>query len=139
LCRKIVASLARLSHPVNELVGRPLRNQQAHIYHRFEVPLQGPAIDFMFVNTPDGVAILERRVAAVDELLGKYHVIQPTDYIILKMMAIANNPDRSVKDEADISAFIKLCQNRLLPDYFEPLDKARIYLFSDRFGQRELI
>ncbi len=96
-------------------------------------------IDFMFVNTPDGVAILERRVAAVDELLGKYHVIQPTDYIILKMMAIANNPDRSVKDEADISAFIKLCQNRLIPDYFEPLDKVRIYLFSDRFGQRELI
>ncbi len=114
--------------------------QKTDTFAQFESELGAMGyIDFMFVNTPDGVAILERRVAAVDELLGKYHVIQPTDYIILKMMAIANNPDRSVKDEADISAFIKLCQNRLIPDYFEPLDKARIYLFSDRFGQRELI
>lgn len=96
-------------------------------------------IDFMFVNTPDGVAILERRVAAEDKLLGKYPVVQPTDFIILKMMAIANNPDRSLKDEADLSAFMQLYQNRMLPDYFEPLDKIRIYLFAERFGLKKVI
>ena len=96
-------------------------------------------IDFMFVNTPDGLNILNRTIVIQDELLGKIPVVQPTDYIILKLMAIANNPDRSIKDEADISTFIKLCQNRLLPDHFEPLDMERIYLFADRFGQRKLI
>lgn len=96
-------------------------------------------IDFMFVNTPDGRAILERRVEIEDELLGKYPVVQPTDYVILKMMAVANNPERSVKDEADIAAFINLLQNRQVPGDFEPLDMERIYLFADRFGQRTLI
>lgn len=114
--------------------------QKTDTFAQFESELGAMGyIDFMFVNTPDGVAILERSIVVEDELLGKLPIVQPTDYIILKMMAIANNPDRSVKDEADISVFIKLYQNRLLPDYFEPLDKARIYLFSDRFGQRELI
>ncbi len=96
-------------------------------------------IDFMFVNTQDGMDILKRSVIAEDELLGKLPVVQPTDYIVLKMMAIANNPDRSVKDEADLSAFMQLYRNRLVPDYFEPLDRARIYLFADRFGQKKLI
>jgi hypothetical protein len=114
--------------------------QKTDTFAQFESELGAMGyIDFMFVNTPDGVAILERSIVVEDELLGKLPIVQPTDYIILKMMAIANNPDRSVKDEADISVFIKLYQNRLLPDHFEPLDKARIYLFSDRFGQRELI
>jgi hypothetical protein len=72
-------------------------------------------------------------------LLGKYPVVQPTDYLILKMMAVANNPERSAKDEADIAAFISLLQNRQVPDAFEPLDMERIRLFADRFGQRNLI
>lgn len=96
-------------------------------------------IDFMFVNTPDGRAILERRVEIEDELLGKYPVVQPTDYLILKMMAVANNPERGVKDEADIAVFISLLRNRQVPDIFETLDVDRIYLFADRFGQRDLI
>lgn len=96
-------------------------------------------IDFIFVSTPDGSAILNRRILVEDELLGKYPVVQPTDYIILKMMAIANNPDRSAKDESDISAIIQLSRKGLVPDYFEPLDRDRIYLFADRFGQRHLI
>jgi len=35
-----------------------------------------------------------------------------TDYLILKMMAAANNPERGIKDEADIAAFINLQQKR---------------------------
>ncbi|MEW6670499.1 MAG: hypothetical protein AB1427_02275 [Thermodesulfobacteriota bacterium] len=96
-------------------------------------------IDYMFVNTPDGSAILERRVEIKDELMGKYPVVQPTDYLILKIMAVANNPERSVKDEADIAAFFNLMQNRQVPDIFEPLNMQRIRLFADRFGQRSLV
>lgn len=114
--------------------------QKTDAFAQFESELGAMGyIDFMFVNTPDGLHILNRRIVVEDELLGKIPVVQPTDYIILKMMAIANNPDRSIKDEADLSAFIQLYQNRLIPDYFEPLDRAKIYLFADRFGQRKLI
>lgn len=115
-------------------------HQKTDTFAQFESELGAMGyIDFMFVSTPDGVAILGRRIVVEDDLLGKLSVVQPTDYIILKMMAIANNPDRSLMDEADIAAFIKFCQNRLLPDHFEPLDMDRIYLFADRFGQRKLI
>jgi hypothetical protein len=114
--------------------------QKTDVFAQFESELGAMGyIDFMFVNTQDGLDILNRSVLVEDELLGKVPVVQPTDYIILKMMAIANNPDRSIKDKADISTFITLYRNRLLPDYFEPLDMSRIYLFSDRFGQTKLI
>jgi len=96
-------------------------------------------IDFMFVNTPDGSAILERRIEIKDELLGEYPVVQPTDYLILKMMAVANNPERGIKDEADIAAFINLLQKGQVPGVFEPLDMERIRLFADRFGQKSLV
>jgi predicted nucleotidyltransferase len=114
--------------------------QKTDVFAQFESELGAMGyIDFMFVNTPDGLDILNRSVLVEDELLGKVPVVQPTDYIILKMMAIANNPDRSIKDKADISTFITLYRNRLLPDYFEPLDMSRIHLFADRFGQTKLI
>jgi hypothetical protein len=114
--------------------------QKTDVFAQFESELGAMGyIDFMFVNTPDGLDILNRSVLVEDELLGKVPVVQPTDYIILKMMAIANNPDRSIKDKADISTFITLYRNRLLPDYFETLDMSRIYLFADRFGQTKLI
>ena len=115
-------------------------HQKSNTFAQFESELGAMGdIDFMFVNTPEGNAILGRRIVVEDDLFGKLSVVQPTDYIILKMMAIANNPDRSLKDEADIAAFIGLCQNRLLADHFEPLDMDRIYLFADRFGQRKRI
>lgn len=114
--------------------------QKTDVFAQFESELGAMGyIDFMFVNTPDGLDILNRSVLVEDELLGKVPVVQPTDYIILKMMAIANNPDRSLKDKADLSTFITLYRNRLLPDHFEPLDMSRIYLFADRFGQTKLI
>jgi hypothetical protein len=114
--------------------------QKTDAFAQFESELGSMGyIDIMFVNTPDGLNILHRSIIVEDELLGRIPVVQPTDYVILKMMAIANNPDRSIKDEADLTAFIHLHQHRLLPDYFEPLDTNRMYLFADRFGQRKLI
>jgi hypothetical protein len=96
-------------------------------------------VDFMFVNTQDGRNILKRSILVEDEVFGSIPVIQPSDYIILKLMAIANNPDRSIKDESDISGFLDLHKNNLLSEYFDVLDVDRILLFADRFGLRELI
>ncbi|OQY49318.1 MAG: hypothetical protein B6240_03640 [Desulfobacteraceae bacterium 4572_87] len=96
-------------------------------------------VDFMFVNTEDGRNILERRVLVEDDIFGRISVIQPSDYIILKLMAIANNPHRSIKDESDLSVLLDLHANNLLSEYFEVLDVDRILLFADRFGLKELI
>ena len=96
-------------------------------------------IDFMFVNTSEGKSILERSVLIRDDLLGNHHVIQPTDYIILKLMAVANNPGRGPKDEADIFDVLKLYKRGLVPKDFDPLDTNRVYFFADRFGQRKQV
>jgi predicted nucleotidyltransferase len=96
-------------------------------------------VDFMFVSTQDGKDILMRSISIEDEIFGNIPVIQPSDYVILKLMAIANNPDRSVKDESDLSGFFDLHQKNLLATYFDPLDVDKILLFADRFGQRRLI
>ena len=93
-------------------------------------------VDVMFVNTPEGREILERSIVIKDDLLGEHPVIQPTDYIILKLMAIANNPDRRLKDEGDIVDVIKLSKSGLIPNNFYILDKNRIYFFAERFGLR---
>ncbi len=96
-------------------------------------------IDFMFVNTADGRDILERSTLIKDELLGDHPVIQPTDFIILKLMAMANNPERISKDEADILNVLKVSEEKLIHEAFRKLDKGRIYLFAERFGQRERV
>lgn len=96
-------------------------------------------IDFMFVNTKDGQDILKRRIIIKDELLGDHPVIQPTDFIILKLMAIANNPERISKDEGDILDVLKLNEEGLIHEAFGKLNRGRIYLFAERFGQRERV
>ena len=96
-------------------------------------------VDFMFINTPEGRDILKRSIVIKDELLGDHPVIQPTDYIILKLMAIANNPERCSKDEGDILDVLKLYREGLIPGIFEKLDKEMILLFAERFGQMERV
>ncbi|MBW1903196.1 MAG: nucleotidyl transferase AbiEii/AbiGii toxin family protein, partial [Deltaproteobacteria bacterium] len=71
-------------------------------------------VDFMFVSTQDGRDIIKRSVLIKDEIFGRVPVIQPSDYIVLKLMAIANNPDRSIKDESDLSGFFDLHKINLL-------------------------
>lgn len=94
-------------------------------------------IDFMFVSTADGRDILERSTVVKDELLGDHPVIQPTDFIILKLMAMANNPERISKDEADILDVLKVSEENLIHEAFRKLNKRHIYLFAERFGQRK--
>lgn len=96
-------------------------------------------VDFMLVGTPDGMEILQRSVVVRDDLIGDHPIIQPTDYIILKLMAIANNPDRGPGDEGDILRVLKSFRKSLIPDDFDPIDWERIYFFADRFGQKERV
>jgi hypothetical protein len=96
-------------------------------------------IDFMFVSTADGQDILERSILVKDELMGDHPVIHPTDFIILKLMAMANNPERISKDEGDILDVLKINEENLIHEAFGKLDKERIYLFAERFGQRKRV
>ena len=82
---------------------------------------------------------LKRNIVIKDELLGDHPVIQPTDYIILKLMAIANNPECSSKDEGDILDVLKLYREGLIPGIFKKLDKKMIFIFAECFGQMERI
>jgi len=126
-------------HPIMKRLGYTC-SQKTDIFAQFESELGVLGyVDFLLVNTPDGKAILERRVEMEDRLLGRCPVVQPTDYLVLKIMAVANNPGRSARDEADIAAFFDLRQHQQIPDVFEPLVLERIRLFADRFGQRGLI
>jgi hypothetical protein len=94
-------------------------------------------IDFMLVNTQEGKNILKRSVLVTNELMGNHPVIQPTDYIILKLMAIANNPARCSKDEADILAVLELHKKGIIPDNFNSLEIDNVYPFAERFGLKK--
>lgn len=96
-------------------------------------------VDFMLVSTQKGKDIIKRSFIVNAGTPDSVPVIQPTDYVILKLMAIANSPDRSIKDESDISTLFNLLHNNLLPQGFNPIDKKRIMAFADRFGQKKLI
>jgi len=96
-------------------------------------------VDFLLVHSEDGLAILDRRVIVEDDLLGTQPVVQPTDYLILKLMAIANNPERAISDEADIAMFFKLHSKKMVSEIFEPLDIERLLLFAVRFGQEDIL
>jgi hypothetical protein len=93
--------------------------------------------DFMLMATPDGLAMIERSAMVNDPVWGRHPVVQPTDYLILKLMAIANNPSRISGDEADIMYLLGVIRNDLLADGFEPLDHRRLEGFARRFGQQE--
>lgn len=88
----------------------------------------------MFVSTPAGKAILERRIRVSDELLGDYPVIQPSDYLVLKLMATANDSSRQARDEADIAVLLRHIRRKDLSDPFEPIQRDRILEFARQFG-----
>mgnify|MGYP006290287485 FL=1 len=96
-------------------------------------------IDFLFVRTPDGIRILEDRARITDETLGEIDVVQPTDYLVLKLMAVANNPSRRAGDEADMVSLLKAWKAGQLPDAYEAIDTARLLTMADRFRQRALM
>ncbi|MBI9085588.1 MAG: hypothetical protein JEZ11_18465 [Desulfobacterales bacterium] len=96
-------------------------------------------IDIMLIETDEGRAMLDRRVVVADELLGSQPVAQPTDFLILKLMSMANNAQREPADRADISAIFRLNDAGMIPRLFEPLDINRLTQFAERFGQRAVL
>ena len=94
-------------------------------------------IDLMFVSTSEGKEMLDRRVVVEDELMGRFPVIQPTDYIILKLMGIANDPERGPGDEADILVVMKYFSKSAASKRFEPLDRNRLERFAVKFSQQK--
>lgn len=94
-------------------------------------------IDLLFLNTPEGIRMLESRATVQDDVFGEVEVIQPTDYIILKLMAIANNPDRTAGDEADILSVLKASENGQIRAEFQGIGRDRILKLAERFRQTE--
>jgi hypothetical protein len=97
------------------------------------------SVDCMFVRTEDGRDILGRRVYVNDSAMGTVPVVQPTDYIVLKLMAMANQPGRSAGDEADIRSVLECYRLDQIPSWCGPPDKERIEDFSGRFGQEKVV
>lgn len=91
-------------------------------------------IDFLFVNTDEGRSMIEQRELVEDETLGLVPVIQPTDYAVLKLMAIANNPTRTIQDSADLETLLRASANELISPRFKPIDINQLKLFAERFG-----
>lgn len=96
-------------------------------------------VDLMFVRTKEGKEILQQSIIVTDQLMGTFPVIQPHDYIILKLMAIANNPERATGDEADIISLLKCIREGKIPDYFSLLDQKKIMEFAHKFRQTKRI
>ena len=96
-------------------------------------------VDFMFVKTQAGKEIISNSTFVKDTFFTGIPIVQPTDYIILKLMAIANNPDRSLKDESDISSFFNLYNKDLVPNDFAPIDRVKIIEYAHKFGQNSIV
>jgi hypothetical protein len=94
-------------------------------------------IDLLFLSTSEGSRILQNRATVQDDAFGEVEVVQPTDYIILKLMAIANNPDRTAGDEADILTVLKASENGQIRAEFQGIDRDRILKLAERFRQTE--
>lgn len=90
-------------------------------------------VDFMFVNTDDGRSILERSVDLKDDVLGEVPVVQPTDYAVLKLMAIANNNERRVRDMADLEILFRSVAAGFLDPSFQPINVDLLKKFASRF------
>ena len=97
------------------------------------------SVDCMFVQTQDGRAMLGRRVRVTDPVMGAVPVVQPTDYIVLKLMAMANQPERGAGDESDIRSVLDCYRLNQIPLWCGSLDRKRIESFSIKFGQEKVI
>ena len=114
--------------------------QQTDMFAQYdsEMGLLG-RVDFMFVSTQDGKDMLGRCIRVRDDLWGQIPVLQPTDYVALKLMSIANNPDRTGSDETDILSVLKSIHEGTLSGAFEPLQRDRLIRLAERFDQKQRI
>jgi hypothetical protein len=96
-------------------------------------------VECMFVSTRDGREMLGRCRYAADSAAGAVPVVQPTDFVVLKLMSMANQPGGSVEDEADIRSVLELHKRDRLPAWCGTLDKERIESFAAKLGQEPAV
>ncbi len=96
-------------------------------------------IDCMFVKTEEGKNMLKRKISVSDSLMGTFPVVCPEDYIILKLMAIANNPERSAGDAADIVSVLRSFREKKLPEIFPPINRESLIQYAAKFRQKSLM
>ena len=114
--------------------------QKTKAFAQFDSPLGVYGkIDFMLVGTEDGRKILARRIWVDDLLLGNQPVVEPADYIVLKLMAMANNPERAIQDEADIASILRAQQKGLVSEFFGIFDMERLSVYAKRFGKLDIL
>jgi hypothetical protein len=82
--------------------------------------------------------MLSRRRYATDPALGVIPVVQPTDYILLKLMSMVNQPGGFIEEEADIRSILESYKMNRIPAWCGALDKERIETFAGKLG-RELV
>lgn len=90
-------------------------------------------VDFIFINTDEGRAILDRAIDIDEEVMGCVPVVQPTDYAVLKLMAIANNHDRKMRDMADLEILFRSVAAGFLDPLFQPINIIELQKFAARF------
>jgi len=103
------------------------RSENFSQYQHAEAP--AAYVDFQHAFRAVSLGMLGR---AVPRPLGAgarpVRVLQPEDLIGLKVQAMANNPDRRRKDEADIEALMEFHRSRLdwgrIAEYFELFGKG---------------
>ena len=114
--------------------------QKTETFAQFDSPYDVfGKVDLMLARFEAGREMIRRSVVLDSELIGRVPVIQPTDYIILKLLAVANDKERLPKDEFDISEFFKGYRKFGISDKFEKIDAKRIYDFAGKFGQTDLL
>jgi hypothetical protein len=113
--------------------------QKMEVFAQFdsELGIYG-RVDCMFVQTQDGRDMLGRRIFVTDPVMGKVPVVQPADYIVLKLLAMANQPERGAGDESDIRSLLDCYRLDQIPSWCGPLDRERIEKFAIKFGQEEV-
>lgn len=113
---------------------------KTEIYSRFESEndICG-RVDCMFIHTRDGREMLARRRYATDSAAGAVPVAQPTDYIALKLISMANQPGGSFEDEADIRSVLELYKMDQVPTWCGSFDKERIETFAGKLGQESVV
>jgi hypothetical protein len=93
----------------------------------------------MFIRTRHGREILGRRKYSTDSAMEAVPVIQPTDYIVIKLISMTNQPGGSLEDEADIRSILELYKMEEIPAWCGSLDKERIEAFAGKLGQELVV
>jgi hypothetical protein len=110
------------------------------VYSRFESDndICG-RVECMFIRTRYGREMIDRKRYAADATMGAVPVVTPTDYVLLKLMSMANQPEGSFEDETDIRSILELYNRDQIPSWCGSFDKERVHSFAVKHGQESVV